>query len=138
MLTNNIEQRLINDDFVISNINGNSMSPFLNEYNSRVVISKANRAIRLYDVVLYKINDKYILHRVIGINDNEYVIRGDNRILEEHIQKDKIIGILIAYYNNNEYVEINDNINMRWYKRSRNTLLLRRIKGFVKRRICNE
>lgn len=138
MLSNNIKQRLKTDDFVISNINGNSMSPFLNEHSDRVVVSRVNRDIHLYDVVLYEVNNKYILHRVIGIKDDEYVIRGDNRILEEHIQKDKIIGILIAYYSNDEYVEINDDINLKWYKRSKNTLLLRRIKSFIKRRLIDE
>lgn len=132
MLRNNIEEKLLKDDFVISSINGNSMSPFLNEHNNRVVISKLNRDIHLYDVVLYKTNNKYVLHRVIGINDNEYVIRGDNRLLEEYIQKDKILGILIAYYSKDEYIEINDDINKKWYKRSKNTLLLRKIIRFIK------
>lgn len=132
MLRNNIEEKLLKDDFVISSINGNSMSPFLNEHINRVVISKLNRDIHLYDIVLYKTNNKYVLHRVIGINDNEYVIRGDNRLLEEYIQKDKILGILIAYYSKDEYIEINDDINKKWYKRSKNTLLLRKIIRFIK------
>lgn len=133
MLNNNIEKQLLSDDFVVSSITGNSMSPFLNDTN-KVVISKVNRDIHLYDVVLYKTNDKYILHRVIDINNNKFVIRGDNRILEEYILKDDIIGILIAYYNKDEYIEINDDINKKWYTRSRNTLLFRKIKGYIKRR----
>lgn len=132
MINKDIETQLNKDNFVISSISGNSMLPFLDEHNNRVVISKVNRDIHLYDVVLYKVHNKYILHRIIGINEKEYIIRGDNRLLEEYIQKDKIIGILIAYYSKDEYIEINDDINKKWYKRSKNTLLLRRIIRFIK------
>lgn len=125
----NIEDKLKKEDFIISDINGNSMSPFLKEKRDRVVITKLVKEPQLYDVVLYKNNNKYILHRIIGISDDKYLIRGDNCISIEYIDKNRIIGVLNAYYNNDDYIEINEDINKYYFNRSNNSLLFRRIKA---------
>lgn len=121
-----IEKLLSKDDFVVCNVKGDSMRPFLKE-DDKVVIVKKNRDIKMYDVVLYKRNNKYMLHRVIGINRDFLIIRGDNNIYKEEVKNEDILGILAGYYNKNEYIEINDYINRKYYKKSKNTLFLRKI-----------
>lgn len=125
----NIEDKLKKEDFIISDIKGNSMSPFLKEKRDRVVITKLVKEPQLYDVVLYKNNNKYILHRIIGISDDKYLIRGDNCISIEYIDKNRIIGILNAYYNNDDYIEVSEDINKNYFNKSNNSLLYRRIKA---------
>lgn len=125
----NIEDKLKKEDFIISDINGNSMSPFLKEKRDKVVITKLVKEPQLYDVILYKNNNKYVLHRIIGINDDKYLIRGDNCISIEYIDKNRIIGVLNAYYNNDDYIEINEDINKYYFNKSNNSLLFRRIKA---------
>jgi len=39
----------------------------------------------------------YILHRVIAVRDDCYVIRGDNTYVREYVPKDKVIGVLSEY-----------------------------------------
>ena len=126
---NDLETKLKKDGFIIGDIQGSSMSPFLKEKRNKVVISKINRDLRLYDVVLYKINDHYILHRIIGFEDNICLIRGDNCVAIEKVDRTSIVGILIAYYSRNEYIELNEDINIKWYKKSNSTLLYRRIRN---------
>lgn len=121
-----IEKLLSKDDFVVCNVKGDSMRPFLKE-DDKVVIVKNNRDIKMYDVVLYKRNNKYMLHRVIDKNGDSLIIRGDNNIYKEEVKNDEILGILAGYYNKDEYVEINDYINRKYYKKSKNTLFLRKI-----------
>lgn len=73
---------------------GKSMRPYLMEKRDKVVVSPINRNLNIYDIVLYKSNDIYILHRVIGENEDSYLICGDNNYVTETIPKDDIIGVV--------------------------------------------
>lgn len=125
-----IESKLNKDSILLSNVFGTSMFPFLFN-NSKVTISKPS-IINLYDVVLYKVKDKYILHRVIAINDNTYSTLGDNSLDVYTIDKNSILGVLSGYYRFNKYIKIKPSINKRYYYLS---LILKpfiRIKFFIK------
>lgn len=74
---------------------GKSMRPYLREKRDKVVVSPANTNLNIYDIVLYKSNDIYILHRIIGESENNYLICGDNNYVTETIPKDDIIGVVI-------------------------------------------
>ena len=52
-----------------------------------------------YDVVLFKRNDnKYVLHRIIKVNKNDYTIRGDNCVYKEYGVKDEdILGVITSF-----------------------------------------
>lgn len=129
-----LENKLNKDGFIVSSFKGTSMKPFLNERKHKVVITKINNAneIKLYDVVLYKNNlNKYILHRCINIKENELEIRGDNTLAIEHVNKNKILGKLIAYYDSDKYIELTDQINYKFFKRSKQTLLYRKAKNKI-------
>lgn len=127
---NNIHKQLNKDGIIITNVSGNSMSPFLKD-QTKVTISKP-KDIKLYDVVLYQNKDKYVLHRVIDIKDSLYTTKGDNYTKTESISKDKIIGVLIGYYKKNEYIEINDSINKRFYNISKVLSPFIHIRVFIK------
>ena len=59
-------------------------------------MSTFEEILKKYDVALYKRGSSYILHRIIGIQNGEYLIRGDNTYRMEHVsqvsqhQQDKI------------------------------------------------
>ena len=73
---------------------GKSMRPYLKEKRDKVVVSSIDRNLGLYDIVLYKSNNVYILHRIIGENEDNYLICGDNNYVTETIPKDDIIGVV--------------------------------------------
>ena len=127
----NIEEIINKEGFIVSDINGTSMSPFLNSSKHRVIITKLNRPINILDCVLYQTNNKYILHRVIGIDNDTLLIRGDNTLSIEKINKDNVLGILASYYDHNKCIDINDSINKKYYNISLITYPFRAIRSKI-------
>ena len=74
------------------------MKPLFKTSRDVVYIKKPTRPLKKYDVVLYTgAKNKYTMHRIIGIREREYLIRGDNTYRTEHIPKENIIGILTEF-----------------------------------------
>ena len=103
----NFEELLKRDGSFLYTFKGVSMKPLLNQGKDVVIISSIDRPIKKLDIVLYKVNERYVLHRVIKIKKDHYVIRGDNTYSEEFIPKDKVFGILTSYYKNDKLKKVN-------------------------------
>lgn len=137
-MNESIEQQLEKNGMVACNGKGLSMEPFLHEQIDKVIITKVNRDIEKYDVVLYKNKDnKYVLHRVKDIKEDLLLIRGDNNIAIEKLKKSQIIGILTGYYNSNGYVDVDRRLNEYYFNSSKATLLYRKAKARI-RKLINE
>lgn len=79
---------------------GVSMLPLLRQGKDMFIVSKRNgERCRVGDVVLYRRPpDQYVLHRVIKVRSDDYVILGDNCINKEYGIKDKdIIAVMTGY-----------------------------------------
>lgn len=76
---------------------GTSMRPLFKTHRDMVILERPTSPLKKYDVVLYRVGDNYILHRIIGEKGDFYVIRGDNTFRREYVSKDKIIGVLVAF-----------------------------------------
>ena len=77
---------------------GTSMMPLLRQQRDLIEIQAKTPGIRFkkYDVVLYKRGDRYILHRILKVCHDDYVIVGDHCIKREYgITDDQILGVLI-------------------------------------------
>lgn len=76
---------------------GDSMFPLIKE-GDLLVIGKVTEPLKKYDIPLYKRdNGQYILHRIIDIKPDGYVMCGDNRAeAERGIGDCHIIGVLTA------------------------------------------
>lgn len=95
----NIEEILKNDGVYISTTSGVSMSPMLRDRRDTVVVTPASGRLKKYDVALYKRGDSYVLHRVIKVLPDSYIIRGDNCIAKEYgITDSDVLGVLTAFY----------------------------------------
>ena len=57
---------------------GVSMLPFLKEGRDSVRLVRPTAAPQKYDIVLYRVRDEYVLHRIIGFDGDNYIICGDN------------------------------------------------------------
>lgn len=61
-----------------------------------------------YDVALYKKGDAYILHRVMEVLPDSYIIRGDNCDAKEYgIRDEQILGVLVEFYRGEKKVNLN-------------------------------
>ena len=61
-----------------------------------------------YDVVLYKVDGKYILHRVLRTDGNQYLIRGDNTYSVERVPADAVIGVLTGFVRDGRQISVQD------------------------------
>lgn len=68
------------------------MLPFIRP-GDRVTVDIGRKDIKIYDIVLYKSGEKTILHRVIGKQDESYVVCGDNESVCETVSPKQIIGV---------------------------------------------
>lgn len=87
---------------------GISMRPMLRQHKDIAVIKRTNGRLKKNDVPLYhrKGSDKFILHRILKVTDDGYVIRGDNLFKNEYDIKDEnIVGVLKAFYRNGKYID---------------------------------
>ncbi|MBQ6632764.1 MAG: S24/S26 family peptidase [Ruminococcus sp.] len=88
-----------NGTLTYSNV-GTSMLPLLRQGRDLFTVTKKG-AVRCKagDVVLYRRPpNKYVLHRVIAVRKNDYVILGDNCVNKEYGITDKdIIGVMTGY-----------------------------------------
>ena len=78
---------------------GDSMIPLVKQGRDRlVIVRKPAGRLKKYDVPLYRRdNGQYVLHRIVRVTDDAYVMLGDNRwALEYGITDRQIIGVLSA------------------------------------------
>ena len=77
---------------------GESMYPLIRDDRDLLVIKAVSSRLKRLDIPLYKRYDgRYILHRIIKVNEHDYVIRGDNCSDNEYgITDAQIIGVLTA------------------------------------------
>lgn len=88
-----------NGELTYTNV-GTSMMPLLKQHRDLFTVRRKGSArCRAGDVVLYRRPpNKYVLHRVVEVRKNDYVILGDNCINKEYGIKDgDIIGVMTGY-----------------------------------------
>ncbi|MBE7092950.1 MAG: hypothetical protein E7365_07225 [Clostridiales bacterium] len=109
MIKGNIEEMLSVEGVYIATTVGLSMFPLLRNRKDNAVIISKPKQLKKYDVPLYRRGDDYVLHRIIDIKENKYIIRGDNcEFSETDIKDENIIGILDGVYRGNLYISVNN------------------------------
>lgn len=95
-----IEQQLAEQGFFVSTTVGVSMRPMLRNRRDRVIVLPiGSERLKKYDLPLYRRADgRYILHRIIGVRDGSYVIRGDNTYCKEYVPDEQILGYVSEFY----------------------------------------
>lgn len=92
-----LEELLKNDGYLIYTNVGVSMLPLLREHRDIIEIHRKDSTIpcKRYDVVLFKIDNKYILHRILKVQPLDYVTCGDHNIRKEYgITDEMILGVM--------------------------------------------
>ena len=99
-----------NGRLIYTNV-GDSMMPLLRQRRDLVIIEKRPEGrCRKYDVVLYRRpNGKHVLHRILKVRKNDYVICGDNRRVREFGVPDEwIIGVLTGVVRDGRQINVTD------------------------------
>lgn len=95
---------------------GDSMMPLIKQGRDVLVISVVNGRLKRYDIPLYKRDSgQYVLHRILKVRKNDYVICGDNRCNKEYGITDRhIIGVLSGIIRDGREIPVT-NIKCRIY-----------------------
>mgnify|MGYP000767136083 CR=1 FL=1 len=98
-----------NGTIIYTNV-GDSMMPFIKQGRDVFVISRAEGRLKRYDVPLYKRDSgQYVLHRILKVRENDYVICGDNRCSREYGITDRhIIGVLTGIIRDGREIPVTD------------------------------
>ena len=136
------EEILEKDGKLVYKTKGISMNPMLYQNRDLVVIEVPQGRLRKYDVALYRRGKSYVLHRVIGVNeDGTYSIRGDNTYSIETVPEEAVIGVLTGFVRDGRQYSVTDPEYQRYVKlwdaaypvRSFNMHLKWRVKGVLRR-----
>ena len=102
----NIERQLEEQGYYVSTTVGWSMYPMLRNRRDRIVVLPVGKErLKKYDLPLYRRPDgKYILHRIIGVREKDYVIRGDNTYVKEYIPDEWILGYVSEFYRQDRHI----------------------------------
>lgn len=95
---------------VYSNV-GDSMLPLLRQGKDVFVISrKPEGRLKKYDVPLYKRDDgTYVLHRILKVRKEDYILCGDNRWRTEHGVTDRqVLGVMTAVIRDGKAISVTD------------------------------
>ena len=106
-----IAEILKKDGILIYKTKGSSMEPMLHE-NRDVVVIRAKGLSRAEkgDVVLYTREGKpdYVLHRVVRVGKEGYVMMGDHQFRKERIPESAVIGVLTSFIRNGREIPVTD------------------------------
>ena len=82
------------------------MLPLIRQRRDIVEIRKKNsKRCNKYDVVLYKRGEKYVLHRILKVLPDGYIIAGDhNTYIETDISDDMILGVMTRVIRNGKSI----------------------------------
>ncbi len=102
-----IEQVILEEGKFVCTTSGISMQPLFSDRRDTVIILPPDGRLKKYDVPLYRRGADYVLHRVVKVLPDSYVICGDNcESYEYDITDDNIIGVLTAFYRKDKYFTV--------------------------------
>ena len=98
---------------------GTSMRPMIHQQRDNIIIVKNTERLKKYDVAVYQLKTgKYVMHRVVEVHPDHYIIVGDNLKMREYVTDDMIYGRLIGYYKKGKrYIDCDNNKLYRLYSR---------------------
>ena len=109
-MTSTFEEIIRRDGRLVYTSVGDSMLPFIRSGKDLLVIEKPQGRLKKYDVPLYRRDSgQYVIHRVLKVRENDYVICGDNRWQRETGITDRhILGVLTAIVRDGKTISVQD------------------------------
>ena len=104
------EDMLSERGYIVYTCKGASMMPLLRQQRDIIEIRpKGYHRCKKYDVVLYKRRENYILHRILRVLPDGYIIAGDNNtFLEYDIKDEQILGVMVRVIRDGKDIYMTD------------------------------
>lgn len=89
---------------------GTSMLPMLRGGRDVAILARPPRRLKKYDVALYRRADgSFVLHRVIAVRKDGYVLCGDNQVVAERgIAQEQVLAVLTAFLRDGVRISCSD------------------------------
>ena len=112
-----VEQALEREGIFVTTTSGVSMEPLFRHRRDTIVIVPPKGRLGKYDVPLYRRGNDYVLHRVVEVTPDGYVICGDNCINKEFSVTDEdVLGVMTEFYRKGRHYTV-ENAGYRLYCR---------------------
>lgn len=91
-------------------VTGTSMNPFLVQGRDFVLLRKTDLPLEIGDIPLYRRDDgTFVLHRIVGKDENGYIMCGDNQfLLEKNITDRHIVGVVCTVCRDGKTFDVTD------------------------------
>lgn len=132
-----IEQILKEKGVYVGPTSGYSMYPMLKDRRDTIIVRPKTERLKPLDVALYRSGEKYVLHRVLEVVDDGYIIRGDNCYVDEHILEDDVFGVLVEFYRKNKHIACTDKKYLRYAQKRVATYKQRKARIIRNRKLKN-
>ncbi|MCM1333506.1 MAG: S24/S26 family peptidase [Bacteroides sp.] len=88
---------------------GISMKPLLTEGKTLVLVEPLDRPLTVGELPIFLREDgKYVIHRVIGADAENYYTRGDNCLNYETVPKGQMLGVVTEIYRGEKTLRVTD------------------------------
>lgn len=88
---------------------GNSMWPILKNRGQSVIVERKTQRLKPLDVAFYtRANGTFVLHRVMEVKENGYVMCGDSQLNLEPVLEENVFGVMSAFYDKDKLVSVTD------------------------------
>ena len=142
MIKTTYEEELARSGSFTYTFRGVSMRPLLIQGRDMFTITKKQGRCNKYDVVLYKRPPaSYVLHRVVEVREQDYVILGDNCLNKEYgIRDEDIIGVMTSFVRKGKEYPVSHRgyrvYSVVWYKLYPLRRFFMRMKTWIKKRFA--
>lgn len=133
-----IEEVLKEKGYYVSTTSGYSMFPMLRDRRDTIVLQPVKGQLKKYDIPLYYSGENYVLHRIISVKPDYYIIRGDNCIQKEIVKPEQIIGVLTEFYRDDKKIPMEGKGYKLYVRFWSFSYPVRRILKYVRGKICRK
>ncbi len=96
---------------------GMSMRPLFREHRDIINIRRPEKPLKRGDVILYPdiSGTILVLHRIISVDGDNLLIRGDNNYFDEHRKVDEVVGIMTSFFREGRYCDVSKSKSYKCY-----------------------
>ena len=106
-------EQLEKNGYYLSVPRGVSMRPMVPNKEGILEVHKLNGPAKRYDLVMYiRSGAVGVIHRVVRVRKDDYVIIGDNCWRYEYVPKEDVKGIVTRFYRKGKWYSVDN----KWYK----------------------
>ena len=130
-----IEEKISSGGEVSIPVTGKSMYPTLQQGRDYAVLYKAGEHLNKGDIPFYRReNGQFVLHRIVGEDENGYILCGDNQTEKEYgITHSQIIAVLTGVERDGKRIPINSPYFFKDNKFHTQIHFIRRVSSKVKK-----